>query len=170
MNELSMSVGETLEILKLHESGWMFGRKRNGLQGWLPVSYCSIVDWTQLRVPNFWIEKVKAWQATGPTVPNAPYPTLPPSLPPKKRNSATMPLAPNPHSELHGIERLEAKSSSPTLASPPPVVPSKPSTNSLRGSRRSKRPPEPISEVFRKSFCVLLPAHFSPVKESGSEF
>jgi hypothetical protein len=105
--ELGIAISETVEILKIHESGWLFGRKRSGQAGWLPVSFLN--DFS-LRVSKVWQDKVKQffffevffvlnvlynkvskWCATAPNIPAQHPPEAAPALPPKKRSSATIP-------------------------------------------------------------------------------
>ena len=35
-NELTIQKGESLDVVERHETGWTFGKKKDGSEGWFP--------------------------------------------------------------------------------------------------------------------------------------
>ncbi len=144
--ELSALGGDVIEVLRLHDSGWLYGRRNGGQTGWLPCSFCRVgaVSGGLTR----WRAKLDAWGMTAeangnsaPTVPSVPPPKPAPALPPKRRDAAQRPLAPTPTSVIPSMESL---STSPQRSPARPLIPKKPSAEAAKSWRRS-------SEVRRRT-------------------
>jgi hypothetical protein len=149
-SELSVSGGDVLEVLKLHEAGWLYGRRAKGVAGWVPLSFCRVMGAAEGM--REWRPLLSKWHMTEDAhslvIPDDPPPLQGPALPPRRGSAVSgRPLAPTPTSTIPSVDVL---STSPKNASPAtrPLIPKKPSLESTAKSmRRSMEvPPRRMSE------------------------
>ncbi len=174
--ELSVGAGELLEVLRIHDSGWLYGRRPKGEAGWVPCSFCRVAGAAEgLRQ---WRAQLSKWRMTeeGHTLvlPEEGPPMQGPALPPR-RGSAVYgrPLAPTPTSTIPSVEGLSASPKN-VAASARPLIPKKPSVEStaktMRRSQEVPPPPRPASESLLVPLAPPPPLAVASVQMIDADF